>query len=96
MVALREKDIYDVHCRIGSLEMAPDGVEEEADVHCRIGSLETKGLLQKLSLSVHCRIGSLEKHAQEVVLAVLCSLPHRQFRNGSGAEWERRTPFTAA
>ena len=40
---ITEKDIVDVNCRIGSLEMLANAVDAGMLVNCRIGSLEIVG-----------------------------------------------------
>ena len=52
---------YQVHCRIGSLEIYEAGQQSKQAVHCRIGSLEISRRFDYPYQGVHCRIGSLEK-----------------------------------
>ena len=52
--------VFDVTCRIGSLENAGDVRSEFTIVTCRIGSLENQVADNRIRMDVTCRIGSLE------------------------------------
>ena len=60
MQAHKIKYQREVHCRIGSLEIALVLSGDIDKVHCRIGSLERKLSQCFVDRIVHCRIGSLE------------------------------------
>ena len=55
------KDLYEVICRIGSLEIIFFVHIPRERVICRIGSLENTRAKTDPSVVVICRIGSLEK-----------------------------------
>ena len=80
MLGVADKEIYGVHCRIGSLEFGFVLAVQFAPVHCRIGSLEFERDPFARHVIVHCRIGSLELRILGVEAAEIRSLPHRQLR----------------
>jgi len=49
-----------VHCRVGSLEIDINTVEQHTSVHCRVGSLERAWLLKFVLECVHCRVGCIK------------------------------------
>ena len=52
--------VFDVNCRIGSLEMSATVITYCPGVNCRIGSLEIVTGTATEAIQVNCRIGSLE------------------------------------
>ena len=50
-----------VHCHVGSLEMAIVDEGRCGDVHCHVGSLEMHRLPISVIMLVHCHVGSLER-----------------------------------
>ena len=55
--------VYDVNCRVGSLEIDWSNPPEGIDVNCRVGSLERRKRRCEGAFHVNCRVGSLEIEA---------------------------------
>ena len=60
MIENRKMSESEVHCRIGSSEIALTHRVRIDAVHCRIGSSENLVWHQMDAIRVHCRIGSSE------------------------------------
>ena len=63
MFSDRPQKLFNVNCRIGSLETLNFSKLDRAAVNCRIGSLESCPIEYAVLSLVNCRIGSLETYA---------------------------------